>query len=413
MWVNSKALEVGGIDASTPPVQEGSSWFEKDPVTGEPTGMIVDGSAYTLLLRRISEAGLLPEGKELYSRSIPPWIEKLCAAGVTSVYDAAFYDTSGNQELLYETLQSMEQRGNLKVRVVGSVCVVGEVRDPVGMLVRFRKKYNSPLVKARNLKLFLDGTEANYTAYLLEPYADRPETRGSPTMEEEEFNNYLFEADKANANVMVHCIGDGAVRMALDGFELVNRTNPPRDRRHVITHAFLTHPDDIPRFRQAGVIANTQLQWGVVDAYMKHVKTYYGEKRWSNMFKFRTFIEEGVIVSTGMDGLACQCRCQHKPLEHIESGSTRQLAGEPDSEVFPDISERLTLPQLIAAYTINGAYQLGLEREVGSLTVGKRADLVILKDNLFEIPLHNIGSVNIELTMMDGRVTHKDASFKF
>jgi predicted amidohydrolase YtcJ len=131
------------------------------------------------------------------------------------------------------------------------------------------------------------------------------------------------------------------------------------------------------------------------------------------MFKFRTFIEEGVIVSTGMDGLACQCRCQHKPLEHIESGSTRQLAGEPDSEVFPDISERLTLPQLIAAYTINGAYQLGLEREVGSLTVGKRADLVILKDNLFEIPLHNIGSVNIELTMMDGRVTHKDASFKF
>lgn len=411
MWVNSKALEIAGIDASTPPVQEGASWFEKDAVTGEPTGLIVDGAAYSLLMQRISAAGLLPTGIDLYLKSIPPWQKKLCAAGVTTVFDAGFFDPSGDQSLLYETLQTMERAGDLKLRVVGSVAVIGEIDDPVGTLVEYRAQYDSPLVKARALKLFLDGTEANHTAYLLEPYADRPDTCGAPTMPADTFNRYLVEADRVNANVMVHCVGDAAVRMALDGFDAVNRTNPPRDRRHVITHAFLTHPDDIPRFRRAGVMANTQLQWGVVDAYTEQLRDHYGHERWSNMYKFRTFLDEGVTVSIGMDGLACQCRCQHKPLEHIESGHTRQLAGEPDAPVFPDIAERLSIPQLIAAYTIHGAYQLGMEHEVGSLTPGKRADLVVLENDLFEVGQYDIGRIDVALTMMGGRVTHVGEDF--
>ncbi|WP_323122742.1 amidohydrolase [Burkholderia alba] len=411
MWVNSKALEIAGIDADTPPIQAGASWFDKDPVTGEPTGVVIDGAAYALLMRRISRAGYLPSGIDLYLRSIPPWQDKLAAAGVTTVFDAGFLDAGGDQSLLYETLQTLERAGNLKQRVVGSVAVVGAIEDPVGTLVAYREKYDTPLVKARVLKLFLDGTETNHTAYLLEPYADRPDTRGAPTMPADTFNRYLAEADRANANVMVHCVGDAAVRMALDGFERVNRDNPPRDRRHVITHAFLTHPDDIPRFRRAGVMANTQLQWGVVDRYSERLREHYGFSRWSRMYTFRSFIEQGVTVSIGMDGLACQCRCQHRPLEHIESGHTRQLAGEPDAAVFPDIAERLSLPQLIAAYTIHGAYQLGMEHEIGSLTVGKRADLVVLEDNLFETNQYRIGRIDVALTMMNGDVTHANAGF--
>ncbi|MFM0500837.1 amidohydrolase [Paraburkholderia caffeinilytica] len=412
MWTNSRALEIGGIDATTPPVQEGASWFEKDPVTGEPTGVIVDGAAYSLLLKRIAEAGYLPSGIDLYLRSISVWQEKLAAAGITTVFDAGFLDPSGDQSLLYETLQTMERADNLKLRVVGSVAVIGAIEDPVGTLIEYREKYNSPLVKARALKLFLDGTETNHTAYLLAPYADRPDTCGTPTMPVADFNQYLLAADEAGINVMVHCVGDAAVRTALDGFERVNRANPPRDRRHVITHAFLTHPDDIPRFRTLGVMANTQLQWGVVDLYTERIRDCYGTERWSNMYKFRTFIEEGVTVSIGMDGLACQCRCQHRPLEHIESGHTRQLAGEPDAPVFPDINERLSIPQLISAYTIHGAYQLGLEAEIGSLTEGKRADLVVLEDNLFEVGKYRIGNINVAMTMMNGNVTHIQDGFR-
>ncbi|CAB3802705.1 N-substituted formamide deformylase [Paraburkholderia caffeinitolerans] len=411
-WANSKALEIAGIDASTPPVQPGASWFEKDPVTGEPTGVIVDGAAYSLLLKRISDAGYLPKGMDLYLRSFAVWQDKLAAAGITTVFDAGFMDPSGDQSLLYETLQDMERRDDLKLRVVGSVAVVGEVEKPVEMLREFNQRYDSPLVKARALKLFLDGTEANHTAWLLEPYADRADTCGAPTMPVSEFEQHLLEADKAGFNVMVHCVGDAAVRAALDGFERVNHTNPQRDRRHVITHAFLTHPSDIPRFRELGVMANTQLQWGVVDLYTELLREHYGTERWSNMYKFRTFIEQGVTVSTGMDGLACQCRCQHRPVEHIESGHTRQLAGEPDAPALPDINERLSIPQLIAAYTINGAWQLGLEHEVGSVTVGKRADLIVLENNLFEVNKYQIGKIDIALTMMNGGVTHAAGSMR-
>jgi predicted amidohydrolase YtcJ len=411
MWVNTKALQAGGIDASTPPVEEGASWFEKDPLTGEPTGVVVDGAAYSLLMRRLSAAGYLPPWGELYYTSFVAWQKKLVAAGITTVFDAGFLDPSGDQTWLYETLLRMERDGALKLRVVGSYAAVEATRDPVETILDYRERYRSPLVKARTLKLFLDGTELNHTAYLLEPYADRPHDCGEPNTPVEDFNRFVLEADRHGVDVMVHCVGDAAVRGALDAIELAMEANPPRDRRHVITHAFLTHPDDIPRFRRLGVLANTQLQWGVVDTYTKAIRAFYGEKRWSNMYKFRTFIEEGVTVSIGMDGLACQCRCQHRPVEHIESGYTRQLAGEPDAPVFPDINERLSVPQLIAAYTIHGAYQLGMEHEIGSLTPGKRADLIVLERDLFEVGKYEIGKVDVGLTMMNGEITHAQGAF--
>jgi len=411
MWVNSKALEVAQIDRNTPVVEEGASWFEMDPVTGEPTGLVIDGAAYTLLMRRIADAGYFPKGIDLYLKSFAVWQDKLAAAGITTVFDAAFLDPSGDQSMLFETLQQMEREDNLKLRVVGSYAALEATADPIATLLDFRLRYNSGLVKAQVLKLFMDGTEVNHTAYLLEPYADMPDSRGDTVIAVDDFNRLVLEADKHGIDVMVHCVGDAAVRLALDGFEIVNAVNPKRDRRHVITHAFLTDPDDIPRFRRLGVLANTQLQWGVVDAYSEKIRGYYGHERWSRMYKFRTFIDQGVMVSIGMDGLACQCRCQHRPVEHIESGHTRQLAGEPDAAVFPDGNERLSIPQLIAAYTINGAYQLRLEHEVGSITVGKRADLIVLENDLFEVAAYDIGRVNVGLTMMNGRLTHGDGTF--
>ncbi|WP_407810427.1 amidohydrolase family protein, partial [Staphylococcus aureus] len=83
-----------------------------------------------------------------------------------------------------------------------------------------------------------------------------------------------------------------------------------------------------------------------------------------------------------------------------------------DAPILPDINERLSIPQLIAAYTINGAYQLRLEHEVGSLTAGKRADLIVLEDNLFEVRKHDIGRINVAFTMMNGVVTHAQGSLQ-
>lgn len=409
MWVNSRALEIAGIDASTPSiVGDGVSWYEKDAVTHEPTGKIVDPPAQAVVWTSLIEKGLLPSGIDLYTNSIDEWQHRLAAAGVTTLFDAAFIEPSGNQALLYESLGVLERSQRLLLRVVGSYYHFegATERDPVEAITTLKKKYNSELVRAQVLKIFLDGTEIAHTAYLLEPYADRPDTCGHTAISKDEYERVVLAADASGVDVMVHCVGDAAVRLALDTFEKAISANRPRDRRHCITHAFLTHADDIPRFRKLGIIANTQLQWGVIDPYTKVIREHYGDERFRQMYKFRTFVDHGVVVSLGMDALACSCRLQHRPVEHIESGHTRQPPGEPDSPVMPEDSERMRLPDLIAGYTINGAYQLRLENEIGSLVVGKRADLIVLAQDLFEIDPHAIGSIDVVLTMMNGRITH-------
>ena len=407
--MNSRALEIAGIDAATPEiVGEGTSWFAKDPITHEPTGKLVDGAARAGIWNALTAKGYLPSGIDLYVESIGHWQRKLAAAGITTLFDAAFLDPGGNQALLYESLGVLERTNRLLLRVVGSYYHYegATTRNPVEAITSFKQKYRSELVRAQVLKLYLDGTEIAHTAYLLEPYADRPETCGHVAIAADQFQQIVLEADASDVDVMVHCVGDAAVRLALDAFEKAIAVNPSRDRRHCITHAFLTHADDIPRFRKLGIIANTQLQWGIIDAYSKVVQKYYGDERFRQMYKFRTFVDHGVVVSLGMDALACSCRLQHRPVEHIESGHTRQPPGEPEAPVMPEDWERMRIPDLIAGYTINGAYQLRLEHEIGSLAVGKRADLIVLDQDLFEMKPHEIGSIKILLTMMNGRVTH-------
>jgi len=408
-WVNSRALEIAGIDANTPEiVGEGTSWYEKDPITHEPTGKLVDGAARARVWNALTAKGYLPSGVDLYVDSIGHWQQKLAAAGVTTLFDAAFLDPGGNQALLYESLDVLERTDRLLLRVVGSYYHYegATTRDPVEAITSFRQKYRTELVRAQVLKLYLDGTEIAHSAYLLKPYADRPETCGHVAIAPDQFQRIVLEADAGGVDVMVHCVGDAAVRLALDAFERAIASNPPRDRRHCITHAFLTHADDIPRFRKLGIIANTQLQWGIIDPYSKVVREYYGEERFRQMYQFRTFVDHGVVVSLGMDALACSCRLQHRPVEHIESGHTRQPPGEPGAPVMPQDWERMRLPDLIAGYTINGAYQLRFDHEIGSLVVGKRADIIVLDQDLFEMEPHAIGSIKVLLTMMNGRVTH-------
>ena len=235
IWVNSRALELAGITSETPEfVGEGTSWFEKDPVTHEPTGKIVDPAARAVMLNALQAKGALPSGVDLYVDCIGKWQHKLAAAGVTTLFDAAFTDPSGNQELLYQALGVLEGRGELILRVVGSYYHYEGAadRDPVATIRQLRARYRSDLVRAQVLKIFLDGTEFARTAYLLQPYADKPETRGQTAISAREFERIVIAADASGVDVMVHCVGDAAVRLALDVFE--RQTTPIRSAIAVI-----------------------------------------------------------------------------------------------------------------------------------------------------------------------------------
>lgn len=411
MWANSKALEVAEITRDTPPAIEGSSWVDKDPVTGEPTGKIYDGAAYSVVFDALERKGYTATDAGLYVKSISAWLPRLTAAGITTIFDAGYLG-GAEQSVLFDALRLLEDAGDLPIRVVGSYAVFGPSDDPIPVVSRYRDHYSSSLVRVQTLKLFADGTEIPRTALLLEPYADCHETCGHSVIPASDLRRMILAADAQNIDVMVHCVGDAAVRQTLDILEEVNATNPARDRRHVITHAFLTHPDDIPRFRKLGVLANTQLQWGVVDDYTKVIRERYGDERWAAMYKFRSFVDQGVTVSLGMDALACQCRMQHRPVEHIESGYTRRTVGDPDAMAMPESNQSLSIPQLIAGYTINGAYQLRMEHEIGSIRAGKKADLIVLEHNLFDVRPNEINGIKMDLTIMGGRVTHSSGLFE-
>ena len=195
--------------------------------------------------------------------------------------------------------------------------------------------------------------------------------------------------------------------MTLDPYETAIKANGARDRRHTICHAFLAGSAEISRFLELGLVANTQIQWGVPDPYVMRVRSILGEERWQRMWTFKSFIKQGVPVSFGMDALATGYKVVYKPLEAIQAGHTRQEPGKPDGLVLPPANERLSIAELIRGYTINGAYQLRKENEIGSIRTGKLADLVVLEKNLFDVAPHDLGNVGVHLTMMDGRVTHR------
>lgn len=407
-WVNSKLLQMAGITKDTPrDVVPGASWYEKDPVTGEPTGFIVEVPAVFAVLQALAKFGIEPFGIKSAAKSMEEWQPKLAAAGITTFFDAGFSGWPKEQNRGFDILVDLERRGKLLQRVVGSLYHNDPTVDPLPTLRTYRKRYQTPLVQANVLKLLVDGSESNRTAYLLEPYADRPDWRGEPLFPPEVLGRILREADAEGIDTHIHAVGDAAVRMCLDACEAAFAVNKPRKRRHTICHAFLTAPSDIARFRKLGIIANTQIQWGVPDISQRRVRELYGEERWSRMYSFKTFIDQGVTVAFGTDALATGYKVVYKPLEAVQAGHTRQEPGHPDGPLQLPASERLSLPELIRGYTLNGAYQLRMEDKIGSIKVGKLADLIVLEKNLFEVAPHDIGKVNVALTMMDGRITHR------
>ena len=408
-WANSKFLEMAGIGKNTPrDVVPGASWFEKDPQTGEPTGYICEVPAIFAALQALEKRGIQPYGPATATTAIEEWQGKLAGVGITTMFDAGFSIWPDQQHIGFEILTGLERRGKLLMRVVGSYYHNNPSVDPLPIIRGYRKKYQSALVEANVLKLLVDGTELAHTAYYLEPYADRPDRRGEPLFPPHALNQVVRAADAEGIDLHAHAVGDAAVRMTLDALAAAINANGPRDRRHTICHAFLTPPSEIRRFRDLGVVANTQIQWGVPDAYVMRVKPILGQERWERQYAFKSFFDQGVTVSFGADALATGYKVVYNPLEAIQAGHTRQEPGKPEGPVLAPASERLSVAELIRGYTINGAYQLRKENQIGSIRVGKLADLIVLEKNLFDVAPHDIGKVPVQLTMMDGRITHRD-----
>jgi predicted amidohydrolase YtcJ len=407
-WVNSKALELAGITAQTPDPLPGKSWFQRDPRTHEPTGFIVEQVAMEMLKKALIDKGYAFETRERLAKGLERAVPMLAAAGITAMFDAGMKDPKNTFDLLNE----MQQRGALSVRVFGSYVFRPDLHPgitPEDAIEGFRalqRQYHTEYLGVQMIKTYLDGTETNHTAFMLEPFTDRPGFPGEPLIAQPQLNDLLQKADLAGIDVHIHVVGDAGARSALDAIEFATRQNPPRDRRHTLAHTILVDPHDIPRFRELGAVWQTTPAWAVMNDRNRTVERIVGETRFSGIYPLQDAIDQGVVVTGGSDNTSLNPGIIYRPLDQIEIGHNRQPIDHPEERIMPRPDQRVNLPDLIRSYTLNSAYMLHREQDIGSIRVGKKADLALLEKNLFAVPRHDIHAVRVMLTMMDGKVTH-------
>ncbi len=203
----------------------------------------------------------------------------------------------------------------------------------------------------------------------------------------------------------IHALGERAIHESLNAIEAAREKVPDSRSRYTICHVQVITDQDLPRFAELDVIAQSTPLWATYDTYGKQ---FVSEDQFNRYWRFKGLKDLGVRLSFGSDFPSSGAGTLGlSPLVQIEIGHTRQFPGEPDSPGQPPESERLDLQSLVRGFTIDAAYQMHMEDQIGSIEVGKKADLVVLDRNIFEIDPYEIHETGVELTMMDGSVVYE------
>ncbi len=387
-WVNSRALALAGITRETPDPPNGR--IERD-ATGAPSGTL-----------REDAMALVDEHLPAYSLDDRVGgLERALALarrfGITSLYEA-----NGTEPVL-ETYTELERRGGLTARVAAAMAVYSPA-GPEGLAVldRWRSQYRSTRVRPIAAKIFVDGVIEAGTAALLQPYLGGGGDRGRPNVTADTLAALVAAIHRRGLAAHLHAIGDRAVRMSLDAIAHSRAEGGAEDIRDIMVHIQLIDPQDIPRFRVLGVIAGFQPLWAFADTYITELtEPRLGPERSRWLYPIGSVVRTGAIVAAGSDWSVSSMN----PLHAMQVAVTRRDPdGGPGSAWIPE--EVVDLPTILAAYTINGAYAARQERITGSIEVGKAADLTVLDRNLFDVPVGEVHSVRVVLTMMEGEVVY-------
>jgi predicted amidohydrolase YtcJ len=389
-WANSRALAAAGITRETPDPPRGR--IERDPETGEPTGTLREAATH-LVGSRAPELTAADRAAGLRRA-----LQEMNRAGIV-----AFQEASAERDTL-EAYLSAEREGWLTARARVSLHAdpaagVGQVGD-----LRRLREMGTRRVRPQAVKLFVDGVIEAHTAAVLAPYLAPAGGLGTPNFEPAALAGLVTALDREGFQVHMHAIGDAAIRMGLDAVEAAQKANGPRDARHNIAHIELFDPADLPRFRRLGVVANFQPLWAWADPYIVDLtQPVLGPARSRWLYPLRSMLDSGAVVAAGSDWSVSSV----KPLDAIEVGVTRRSPSDGPGEAWiPE--ERATLAEMIAAYTVGGAYVAFEDRESGSLEPGKLADLVVLDRNLFDIPPHEINEAKVLWTLLEGATVWRD-----
>lgn len=394
-WVNRKAMELAGITNQTNSPAGGI--IELDPVTGQPTGTL-----------RESAAGLVsdlipPPSFELMYNGLIEFQKMAGGFGITGVHEASI--DAGSIEP--EVYRKLEAEGRLTMRVSASLYIEPDSgRKAVLPLIAERSRDRGELFTANYAKLFADGVVEGSTAFLHEPYLHLPGSRGALLCNFDSLKIVCAELEKAGFGIHVHAIGDAAVTATLDAFDYARQNSGSTDSRNIITHLQLVRGSDIPRFRSLNVTAAVQPFWFIKDEYYHDIQVpYLGQERADKEYPMKSFFDNGVNVASSSD---YPVTMPPNPLVAIQTGVTRIEPGSDAGQTPLWPEERVSVEQMIKSYTINAAYASRWDHLTGSLEPGKSADLIILDKNLFDIPVNEISTAKLLMTMFRGKTIYNN-----
>jgi predicted amidohydrolase YtcJ len=392
-WANSAALALAGVDDSVADPEGGQYLRDAD---GHVTGVLIEAAGRNM--EQLRER-LRPTRAEDYAQAARRGIEILHSYGIT-----AFQDAAASLQLM-RALKSLDDAGELSAWVVSSMqandFVLGT--DPLGeAIIAERDGTRSRHHRPDFIKIFLDGVPPAGTGAFIEPYLKEAGFgtchHGHTTMDPAELEGWLMRTAERGISAKIHCTGDASVRLVLDTVQKVREAGYTEPRYHV-AHGQFVHPDDVPRFRQLGVVADISPALWFPGVIANAIKEVLGPERGSRLQPNRSLLDAGAVVAGGSDWPVSESPNVFEAMYGLitRRDPTAQFPGA----LWPE--QALTRDEAIRVYTTAPAEAMGLADVTGTLGLGKSADLAVLSANLREVDVEEIPGIQPVQTWFAGR----------
>jgi hypothetical protein len=383
---NSAALRMAGLTAQTPDPPGGLIVHDEH---GNPTGELKD-AAKDFVIKVIP-----PLSHDQRMQQARRALAYAASFGVTSVQEMNDEETDSFAN--FGVYAELLERSELTARIYVAPAISDwQIQSKAGV----RHGFGSPYLRLGAVKGFADGSLGSRTAYFFEAYSDAPNSFGLLHKEMQPLSrmqDWMIGADGAGLQLCTHAIGDRAISTVLDLYTEVVKAYGPSDRRLRIEHAQHMAAKDFERFAKLHVIASVQPYQAIDDGRWAEIRI--GHDRASRTYAFRTFLNHGVRLAFGTDWAVAPLN----PLLGIYAAVTRAtLDGKYPGGWFPE--QKLTVAEAVDAYTMGSAFAEFQDKEKGSITPGKLADMVLLSDDIFSIEPDKIKDVRVSRTIVGGKV---------
>jgi predicted amidohydrolase YtcJ len=291
-------------------------------------------------------------------------------------------------------------QGAMRSRVIAALFHTPETTaEELEEFAEAKRTYDDDRFRVGPIKLYIDDVIEPHTAAMLEPYANRPDTRGETFYEPKAFADLIAELERRGFQTFTHATGDRGIRTVLDAVQHAREVNGPRDARHQIVHVECVHADDLPRFGELGVVACMQPRHCAPEI-VADWRANVGRERWRYAWPFRSLETNGATLAFSSDWNVAEM----DPLIWLYTACTR--ADLDGSEAWiPE--ETIDLATAIRAATLGSAYANFAENERGSIEVGKQADLVVLSRDILADEPAALLETSADVTVVDGEVVHR------